>query len=475
LASADIVVVGAGISGLATAFGLHRRGHPVRIVEAAACAGGVIGTRRRDGALFERGPNSTLDTTPLIGELLRNLGIADERVAASAVASVRYVVRGGRPVALPTSPGAFLATRAFTAKAKLRLLREPFIARTRPGVEESIATFVRRRLGTEFLDYAIDPFVAGIYAGDPERISVPAAFPRLHALEQQYGSLIRGQVLGARARRKNREVAKNTAGSFSFRGGMQALTDALVRALPPIEYGVAVRRIVREGDGGLVLEATHGGDALTLRARAVVVAVPAGAAAPMLAVLAPEASRAIAGIESAPIAVVASTWRRSDVAHSLAGFGFLVPKREQRRILGCLFSSSMFEGRAPEGTVLLTTFAGGRRDPAVAELTDPAVADLVRGELTDLLGARGAPLWQEVVRWPQAIPQYDLGHLDRIRQVDAAEAAVPGLYVCASYRDGVAVGDRIKSAHAIAARVSAWAGGNPAAKEAHAGEATGKP
>jgi oxygen-dependent protoporphyrinogen oxidase len=452
----DTIVIGAGISGLTAAHGLAGRSRTYAVLEAGARAGGVIGSRRRDGFLYECGPNSTLDTTPLIDALLRDLRIADERIDANAIASTRYVVRGGQPVRLPDSPGAFLGTRAFSPAAKLRLLREPFIARTPAGIDESIAAFVRRRLGTEMLDYAIDPFVAGIYAGDPERISVGAAFPRLLALEQEYGSLIKGQILGARKRRKNREVAKNAARSFSFRAGMQTLTDALERALAPIEQGASVRRIVRDDTGVFTVEGVDGSGTSVRRARSVVLAVPAQAAAAIVGDLAPDAADALAGIEYAPIAVVVSAYRRDDIAHSLAGFGFLVPRKERRTILGCLFSSSMFGGRAPDGFVLLTTFCGGRRNPEVAAASDDDIAANVRRELDALLSARAPPLWQEVVRWPQAIPQYDLGHLDRLRRVDAAEAAVPGLFFCANYRGGVAVGDRIGCGAAMAARIDAF-------------------
>ncbi len=204
----DVVVVGAGISGLATAFHLQRRGHAVRVLEAAPRAGGVIGSHRRDGVLYETGPNSTLDTTPLIGALLDAAGIAAERLDATAAAARRYVLRGGRLAPLPTSPGAFLATPLFSIGAKLALAREPFIAPAPPDREETVAAFVRRRLGDEFLDYAIEPFVAGIYAGDPDQLSVQAAFPRLHALEQRYRSLIRGQILGARERARARRDGK---------------------------------------------------------------------------------------------------------------------------------------------------------------------------------------------------------------------------------------------------------------------------
>jgi oxygen-dependent protoporphyrinogen oxidase len=441
---ADVVVVGAGLSGLTAAFRLARQGVRLRVVEAAARPGGVIGSVRRDGVLYECGPNSGLDTTPLINELLADAGVAGERVDASAEAARRYILRDGRLAALPTSPPAFIATGLFSWKAKLTLLREPFVGRPAAGVEETVAAFVRRRLGSEFLDYAIEPFVAGIYAGDPEQLSVPAAFPRLAALEQKYGSLIRGQILGARERRKSAERAKNAAVSFSFREGMQALTDALARGLP-IDHGVRAAGLRREADGTLVLECA-GRDRYELRARAVLLAIPAYEAAPVVARLAPEAAAALQAIVYPPVAIVAGCYRRADVAHPLDGFGFLAPRRESPPILGCLFSSSMFSGRADASTVLLTTFVGGVRSAPLALKAEEELAAGVAASLQGYLGAR-QPLWQVVTRWPQAIPQYTLGHLQRIAAVEQAEAAVPGLRFCANWRGGVSIADCIKSAH----------------------------
>ncbi len=441
--TSDCIVVGAGISGLTAAYDLQQRGLAVEVLEAAPRAGGVIATVRHGGALYERGPNSTLDTSPRIGELLAELGIDCARADAGSIASIRYIVRDGVLQPLPTSPGKFLTTDAFSLKAKLRLLREPFIGRAAAGSDESIAAFVRRRLGDEFLDYAIDPFVAGIYAGDPERISVAAAFPRLLALEQKYGGLIKGQILGAKERRGNKEVARNSAGSFSFINGMQTLTDALAGKIARLTAGVDVHSVARRDDGSFVVEGRKDGQTIVRQARAVIVAAPAPAAAAMIEAVAPAAARALAGIDYAPIAIAASAYRRADVTHSLVGFGFLVPKVEHRAILGGLFSSSMFEGRAPPGAVLVTSFAGGRRNPEMMQLSDEALGAAVRSEHADLLGVRALPLWEELVRWSQAIPQYDLGHLERLRAVEAAEAALPGLWFCANYRGGVSVGDRI--------------------------------
>jgi protoporphyrinogen/coproporphyrinogen III oxidase len=442
---ADALVVGAGISGLVTAWRLRQSGLSVRLIEAAARPGGVIASVARDGCLYERGPNSALDTTPLIGELVATLGLGDRLRFASARADKRYVVRGGVLTALPTSPGAFFATRLFSATAKLALLREPFVAASPAQADESIAAFVRRRLGHEFLDYAIDPFVAGIYAGDPEQISVRAAFPKLHALEQRWGSLIRGQILGARERRRQQEAAKNRARSFSFAGGMQQLTDALAAALGPIELGARATRIGRDAAGIFTVHADRQGAPQAWRGRALVLATPADTTASLLREHAADAAAALDTIAYAPVATVASAYAVADVAHALDGFGCLVPRKERRRVLGVLFSSSMFDGRAPAGQVLLTTFVGGQRQPELPGVPEDELAALVHAEHVALLGARAKPLFQAVTRWPRAIPQYTLGHLERVARVQAAQQRLPGLRFSANWKGGVAVGDCIRN------------------------------
>ena len=443
----DVVVVGAGLSGLVAAQRMKRAGLEVAVLEAGAQPGGVIGSVLREGCLFERGPNSAMDTTPLIGELVAQLGLKDQLRYASAAAEKRYVVRGGALVALPGSPGAFIATPLFSARAKLKLLREPFVGRCDPAQEESIASFVRRRLGSEFLDYAIDPFVAGIYAGDPESISVRAAFPKLHALEQRWGSLIRGQILGARERKRHQEVAKSSARSFSFVGGMQTLTDGLAAHAAPVSVGTRVERIERDAAGMFTVNALRGTEAQCWRARAVVLATSADAAARLLREHAPDAAAAMASIDYSPMAVVASAYERTAIAHPLDGFGVLVPRREGRRVLGVLFSSSMFENRAPAGTVLLTTFIGGRRNPDLPALDEEELATLAHAEHAALLGASRKPRFQAVTRWPRAIPQYTLGHLGRVARAEAATRALPGLFLCGNWRGGVSVGDCIGNGH----------------------------
>jgi oxygen-dependent protoporphyrinogen oxidase len=428
----DVIVVGAGISGLVAAHRLKRSGRDVRVIDAGARPGGVIGSVARDGCLFERGPNSALDTTPLIGELVASLGLAGELRFASEAAEKRYVVRGGVLTALPTSPRAFLSSRLFSPSAKLALLREPFLRPAAPDTEESIAAFVRRRLGTEFLDYAIDPFVAGIYAGDPE------------------------QIFGARERRRQKETAKNSAKSFSFAGGMQVLTDALAATLGPIALHARATRLERDGGGTFTLQAEHHGEPLEWRARAVLLATPADRAAALVREHAGDAAAALDAIAYAPVATVASAYAAASVAHLLDGFGCLVPRKERRRVLGVLFSSTMFEGRAPAGTALLTTFIGGQRQPDLPGLAEADVAALAHAEHAALLGARAEPLFQAVTRWPRAIPQYTLGHLDRVARAEAAARALPGLFFCASWKGGVSVGDCIRNGHLEADAVAAF-------------------
>ena len=452
---AEVVVVGAGISGLATAFELRRRGVAVEVLDAGTRAGGVIGTRHRDGALFETGPNSVLDSTPLINDLLDALDIRDERIEASAAAATRYIVRAGRLVPLPTSPGALFMSAAFTPGAKFRLWREPFIAPAPSDVEESIADFARRRLGAEILEYAIDPFVAGVYAGDPERISMAAAFPRIHALEQKYGSVIRGQIQAARERRRGAHHGKAPGGSFSFRNGMQTLTDALVRAVGSVAFRTEIIRLERSPEGGWLLEGSREGAPFIRQARRVVLATTALVTADLVRELAPATARALTEIAYAPIAILATAYRVADVTHSLAGFGFLVPKRERRRILGALFSSSMFEHRADPDTALLTSFVGGMRQPELATRPDDDLAAIVHDELQALVGARERPLWTAVTRWARAIPQYELGHRQRLIAVEEAERSLPGLTFCANYRGGVSIGDRIEAARVAADSVAA--------------------
>lgn len=425
----DAVVVGAGISGLAAAFTLARNGAKVAVLEAAGRVGGVVETRREGGFRFELGPNTVLDGDPAVGRILAESGLATERIIASPEAKRRYIWQGGRLVPLPAGPGGFLTTRLFPLGAKLRLLREPWIGRPPAGAEESIARFVRRRLGQAFLDRAVGPFVSGVWAGDPERLSVRWAIPKIAALESEHGSLIRGAL----ARRKG---AAPRGGMISFPEGLEELPRRLAREVGDVRTGVACTRVARAGDGFRVETAAG-----ALASRRVVLAVPADAAARLLAEATNGRSLALADVPYAAVAVVGLGFRRADVAHPLDGFGFLAPRQEGLRLLGCLFTSSLFPGRAPEGHVALAAFLGGRTDPEAVAKTDDRILAIVGHELRRALGVRDEPVAAVVRRWPRAIPQYELGHGRFVELVQGIEAELPGLAIAGNFTGGVSVPD----------------------------------
>lgn len=445
----DVAIVGAGIAGLTTAFLLRERGLRPVVLEASGRAGGAISTLIAGGFLVERGPNTVLATHPEVGRLLDLAGLSHERIAASPTASKRFVVRNGTPIALPTSPGGFVHTPLFSTRAKLRLFAEPFIGRAPADSDETVAAFVVRRLGREFLDYAIDPFVSGVYAGRPERLAVRHAFPRLHEVEQRWGSLLVGQVRGAKERKARADVAKTEAGMFSLRGGLETLPLRLAERL-----GDDVR---------LSTPVLH----LTTRGSLFSVETPAGPVTAKTLVLASGVRDAtlyaglgvdpapFAGVDHPPLAVCAFGFRREDVAHPLDGFGLLVPRVEGRRILGALFPSSLFEGRAPEGHVLLTAFAGGARQPDVAGLDDDALRGAVLADLRDLVGVRGEPVFEHIARWPASIPQYDTAYGRVKATMDRMEETHPGLFFAGNSRSGISVPDTIRHAFVTADRVAA--------------------
>ncbi len=439
----DCLIVGAGISGLASAWFLARRGASVRVLEAANEPGGVIHSVRDGGFLVETGPNSTLARGGAFDEIVNGLGLAPELLTANPAARRRYIVQHGAPVALPGNPLAFFTTPIFSPGAKLRIFTEPF--HRRADVEETIAQFVRRRLGPEFLDWAIDPFVSGVYAGDPERLSVRAAVPKIYALEAQHGSLI----VGALSRMLHgRAGGPQPAGRLvSFRGGMQTLPVAIARALGErVVLGAAVTGLARGGDGWIVKTAA----AREYRARRVVLALPAYAAAQLLEPLSPESARELAAIVYAPIAAVGLGFRRAQIRHALDGFGMLIPRRENRKTLGALFSATLFPGRAPDDGALLTAFIGGARHPGIVQMDDDAVVERILADLRPLLGIEGAPHMTRVTRWTRAIPQYELGHLERLARLDTALATLPGLHLRANYRDGISVADCVENACRLA-------------------------
>lgn len=447
----QVGVIGGGITGLSAAIELRARGAQVTVFEAGDRVGGVITTLKRDGFLVEAGPTS-LTTTPALEHLIDLLDLESARISPSGAAKTRYIVRGGLPVPLPSGPGSLVTTGALSAGAKFRLLREPFVTAVRDTEDESIASLVRRRLGDEILTYMVNPFVAGIYAGNPERLSARHAMPILYHAERRHGSLLFGGMKEARAR----AGIVRRRGITSFKDGLHTLPAAMATALGArVRLRTRVTRIAREGDGWRLFAERDGanedqffdtlvwaGPAHTLGA----LEMPAEAKAALQPAI---------QLRHPPLSTLALGFRREDVAHALDGFGVLCPEIERRTVLGVLFSSSVFAGRAPDGQVLLTCFIGGERSPELGAMPLDGILPKVLEDLRTLLGVRGAPTFVHHQHWPRAIPQYELGHEAVVNGAARVESAMPGLYLTGQWRAGVALGDCIAQGQATAARIIA--------------------
>jgi oxygen-dependent protoporphyrinogen oxidase len=446
----SVAIIGAGITGLTAAFYLKRQGVPVTVYEAGARAGGVIRSSRQNGFLAEAGPNTILETSPKISELIRDLNLEARRIYPSPAAKNRYVVRDKKPVAMPSSQAEFLTTKIFSARAKFALAREPFVPPRRDGVEESVAEFVLRRLNQEFLDRAIDPLVAGIYAGDPHKLSVRHAFPKLLEAEQKYGSLLKGQFFGASDRKKSGEVSRRDAKIFSLDQGLQVLTDTLAVQLgDALKLNAQVTRLLQTKDNWRV--STSNGE------MEYGVVIYCGTAYKLAELIiesqTPLNFSAFSEIRYPPVASVVLGFRRENVAHSCEGFGMLIPKIENFKILGTIFSSSLFPNRAPDGNVLLTSYIGGERQPELASLSADELVKLVCEDLRVLLGVRGQPVFTHPHFWPRAIPQYNVGYGKFKYLLDEIESKTQGLIFAGSFRDGISLGDSIVSGGNVAERV----------------------
>ncbi len=433
-----VVVVGAGISGLTVAYRLLKQGQAVTVFEAADRPGGAIWTTNDGGWLLDHGPNSLLVNRQGVLNLFEELGLADSMIEANPQAKRRYIVRGGRLHALPSSPLSFLRTPLFTARDKVRLFKEPFIGKGPQG--ESVAEFVRRRLGQGFYDYAINPFVSGVYAGDPEQLSASDATRKVYRLEEKHGSLIRGalaMVLGF-----DRPEGRIKGRLISFKEGMGALPAALARALGDrLHLNCPVDHLERRPEGGWRGQAR--GE--SFEAERVILATPADTTADLLA-LAPNSP--LSTLPYAPVSVVHLGFERRQVKHPLDGFGCLIPRKEGIQSLGILFSTTLFPGRAPgEDRVLLTAFIGGATFPQIREWSEEETLQKVLDDCHRLLGVEGTPQFSRVTAVSRAIPQYTLGHQDRLASI---RERLGGIEVRANWSDGISVPDCILAAEAMA-------------------------
>jgi oxygen-dependent protoporphyrinogen oxidase len=483
-----VVIIGGGIAGLTTALHLKDRaselfgGLDVLVLEASDRAGGNIQTDRVEGFTIERGPNGYLDNVPATPALVRRLGIEGELQKADEAAANRYLFRAGRLHLLPSGPGSFLRSRVLSVPGRLRVFGEPFAGNKPAGVDETIFQFASRRIGKEAASILIDAMVSGVFAGDVRELSLASSFPKMAQMEEEHGGLVRAML----ARMKGRRVAKKEVerrrargeavedlvqpggpagpgGTLtSFRLGLDTLPEAAARELgDSVRYGVKVVGIERGGRGGdgsgpaWIVHPT-GGESIP--ADGVVVSVPSPRAAPFLRTLDKELAGAVGEIRTAGLAVVALAFDAVAMGGAPHGFGFLVPRGTGPRILGCLWDSSIFPGRAPEGKVLLRAMIGGAHDPDAVGESEEALVTQVREDLRTTMGLTTPPLFARVYRWPLGIGQYTVGHQDRLDQVHSRLETHPGLWVAGSSFYGISMNACIEKAGVQAGEILSFLG-----------------
>jgi oxygen-dependent protoporphyrinogen oxidase len=445
----DVLVVGGGISGLASAWWLARRNLSVAVWERTTRPGGKIRSHCQNGYTTERAAALVMNFRPEVNQLLAETGLEASKILRGPCAN-RYLVRDGSLLPLPMTLAAMFASPMWSRRARLRMALEPFIPRGRCE-HETVAEFIQRRLGQDMLEQAMEPYVAGPLASSPELAEARAVLPRLTALEQRYGSLALGVLVHKLLRRRSACATE----AFSFGDGMATLVEALV-GTPGIAFrtGCEVTALQPTHDGWRV-SATRADSECALHARQLVLSVPAHAAASLLTPLDPELGGLLAGIEYAPLSVVHLGLDQAAVRHPLDGTGFLVPRsqRESRVLSGNLWMSSLFPTRAPDAKALLTSYLGGARRPEAADWDDERSVSRVMSVLEPLLGLRGAPEMVRIDRHRRGLPLYHGAYQGRMQAIDERVARLPGLYLAANYRDGISIRDRIVCGHAVARRV----------------------
>ena len=458
------VVIGGGLSGLACAFRLRQLGIQALVLEASGRAGGIVSTVRRNGFVFEAGPQCPRFPAS-VWNLVRELNLESEFVAGDPKAK-RYILRDGRLHLAPFSPGGALTTQLVGPRSKYRLLSEALRNSQPPAVEESLAEFVERKFGGEVLDYLVDPFVSTVFFGDARKMGMQSAFPDLVEWERSRGSVVRGALS---AYRHKADAVKSDAGPSrgdssakhrglyvtdalpalgSFKGGMATLPDKLAQKLgEDIHFGATVESVAAARTGTSGRESiwqirVSGGEDFS--AEAVVFAAPAYAAASLLQPTAPKLGAVLAAIEHAPMGIVSSAYDRKQVRHALDGFGFMVPRREGLHTVCTFWNSSLFPSHAPQGSVLMTSFV---RTDTGGLMTAPydVFARMVEAENARILGITGAPIERTVWRYPRALPQYNVGHAQRVKEIREAESALPGLCLAGNYLTGRSIGDCAES------------------------------
>ena len=447
--SKKVVVLGAGISGLTPAYFLAKEGFDVTVLEKKREVGGSVETIKEQGFLFDRGPNSGLETTPVLSKIVSDLKLGDDLVYANKEASKRYILRDNMLHPLPMNPPAFIKTKLFSGKAKARLFAEPFIGRSKDGYYQSIADFVKRRLGQEFLDYAINPFVAGVYAGNPEELSVKSSFPKLYELEEKYGGLIVGTIKSIKERRQRAEKSKQSARMFSFADGMQKLPNAIASYLGERVHTFCDVTSIEKSGSGFKIKYNNAGHLKEIDCDILLSTVPAYTAAELFKSWDEKLTEHFNAVYYPPVLALMLGYTKESIRQSLDGFGFLVPAKERRSFLGAIWSSVIFPNRADEDKAAFTLFVGGARDPEVGNIDKEILIKKVRGEFEKIMGITEDPVYIGYKYWTKSIPQYNIGYIEHERYFDEFEKNNPGLYFSGNYRGGISIGDCLKNGELI--------------------------
>ncbi|HET7153293.1 MAG TPA: protoporphyrinogen oxidase [Candidatus Kapabacteria bacterium] len=446
----DVVVIGGGISGLAAAYFQKKKDRSVLLLEKATRIGGSIHTEQTNDFLFEYGPNSTTLSNPAIKELISELNLDSKVLFPGANGKKRFILKNGKLAALPISPVDFLFGDFFSVMTKLRIADEPLLPRGKKN-DESVAAFFTRRFGKNITDTVVRPFVSGIYAGDADQLSARSTFPSLFETEREYGSIIGGQIKKMLfGKKKARSSGSGFGKLFSFDQGLHVLTDALATTLgESVHTGAEILALSKSNDGWQV-EWRQNGAVNQTTCHSVIISTPAYVTAQLVHALSPELADKLNSVQYAPIGVVHTAYKRSSVSHPLDGFGFLVPPKENRKILGCIFSSSLFPNRAPKDNALLTTFVGGATQKEILSGTQEEILRSTNGELQSILGISGEPVFSQLTIIPRAIPQYNLGHHTIIEAVDSFEKEHPNLFFCNNFRGGVSIANCVQAAKKLA-------------------------
>jgi len=439
----DFIVIGAGISGLTAAHKLLQAGKDVIVLESSANAGGKIITERIDGYLLEAGPNSLRIENQETVDLIEEAGLANRELEASPNAKKRFILKNGQWVKIPAGTSEAISTPLLSIAGKLRVFLDPFVPKTNLN-DESASSFIQRRLGKEVFDYAADPFISGIYAGDPHKLSIRYAFPKMWDAEQKHGSLIKGLLQGRKRHSKDQRPRV-----ISFPDGLSELTNAIKSYLSDrLQLNTGVIHIGKSANKFSIY--TSSGN---FQSSQIIFALPAYHAAMLTQFIAPDLSRDLLAIDYTPVAVAYLGYRQDQFLNMPEGFGGLIPSKENREILGIIFSSSNFPNRAPEGHLLLAVIMGGASHSEVAKLSNENILDVVTSEVNELLQPKGMPVFQHVKLWKQAIPQYNVGYGEILQAISKAEKENPGLHFIGNYRGGISVGACIKNATELANRL----------------------